>query len=387
MSSSARSLPDWFKQPWFKQPWLIGAAIALIALLTIFTAPQAAHSSGSSFSRAPDGYGAWYAFMQKQGTPIQRWQRPFQDIKLHLQQTQSRTPVTLIQVTPIAGLEGVTQDEENWVRQGNRLVLLGVYAPVTSAPFFSTQSSPSGPVEIATRRRFSLDQANKQNAGDEKVLGDRFGAIAFRKTIGKGEVVYICTRYLAANAYQNALGNYQFLAQIVARGGNQVWIDEYIHGYKEADVITHEDGKSWQSYLIKTPLAAVLVQLLILFIILVWAENQRFGRSLSLSTPKQNNSRAYMQALAEVLQKAKSSEFIVEVVGREEQLHVQKALGLGSVLLDADVLLDAWLRQTGRSATELELVLQPYWQKRRLNDKDLQAWLNHIDRLRQHLPS
>jgi hypothetical protein len=383
MISSVRSLPAWFKQP-----WLIAGTIALVVvLLTILTAPQTSHSNGSSFSRAPDGYGAWYAFMQKQGTPIQRWQRPFEDIKPQLQQSQSRTSITLIQVIPIAGLEGVTQDEETWVRQGNRLVLLGVNAPVTSAPFLSTQSSPFGPVKIATRRRFSPDQANRQNAGDEQVLVDRFGAIAFRQTIGKGEVVYICTPYLAANAYQDAPGNYKFLAQIVTRGGNQVWIDEYIHGYKAADVITHENGKSWLSYLMKTPLAAVLVQLLILFIIWVWAENQRFGRSLPLSIPKQNNSRAYMQALAEVLQKAKSSEFIVDVVGREEQLHVQKALGLGSVLLDADILLDAWVRQTGRSTTELERVFRPYWQKRRLSDKDLKTWLNHINLLRQHLPS
>jgi hypothetical protein len=56
--------------------WLFGAiAIAAVILLTLFAAPANNQlSSGSTYTRAPNGYGAWYAFMEERGTPAKRWQ-------------------------------------------------------------------------------------------------------------------------------------------------------------------------------------------------------------------------------------------------------------------------------------------------------------------------
>jgi hypothetical protein len=55
--------------------WLLGAiAITAIMIVTLLFAPANNKvNSGSTYNnRAPDGYRAWYAFMSKRGTEIQR---------------------------------------------------------------------------------------------------------------------------------------------------------------------------------------------------------------------------------------------------------------------------------------------------------------------------
>ncbi|MDX2212703.1 MAG: DUF4350 domain-containing protein [Oculatellaceae cyanobacterium bins.114] len=369
---------------WLKNRWVILGAIALVALilLTVFAAPNSPQASGSSFSRAPDGYGAWYAYLQQQGVQVERWERPYKELDTELQK-RGLPPgsVTLIQVTTDDVL-APELDVKAWTQQGNRLIILGFREPATPVNFRTVQTSPGGAVKVETRRRRKLEQDEHQQ------LGDSFGAVVWQTTADKGEIILTTTPFLAANAYQDEPGNFKFLADLAtAKGNTTLWIDEYLHGYKEADVIVEEIGQTWGAYLANTSLLPLLFQAIVLLMVLIWAGNQRFGLPLRLTTPTMNNSRAYIEALAEVLQKAESSEFIVDVIGKEEQLRVQKALGLGNTLLDPTSLMDAWTTQTGRPAHELQQALHPYWQKRRLREPDLKIWLSKLQTLRQHLPT
>jgi hypothetical protein len=87
------------------------------------------------------------------------------------------------------------------------------------------------------------------------------------------------------------------------------------------------------------------------------------------------------------LQKANSSEFILDVVGKQEQLQLQKALFLGEEQVDRQALLDAWVLQTGRPVTELEQLLQRQSRKLRMSETDLLSWLGKWEEIRRHLPS
>lgn len=129
------------------------------------------------------------------------------------------------------------------------------------------------------------------------------------------------------------------------------------------------------------------MQGLILLLVAIWAGNRRFGKPLTLSAPVVDNSEAYIQALAGVLQKANSSEFIVEVVGKDEQLQLQKALFLGQEQLDHQSLVKAWVQQTGHPAKELEQLLQMPSQKQRMSETDLLRWLEKWEQIRRHLSS
>ena len=362
--------------------WLGALAIVIMVLLTLVAAPGTgrATNSGSTYSRAPDGYGAWYAFMEKQGTPVKRWQKPFTDlpgVRDRESGVRNKNPLTLLRVKSQNRHVGLDSQAENWVKQGNTLAMLGVEEPVTEAAFITMQESASGRVMIRTARRM-----RELQQGEKQLLGDRFGAVVWQQQLGAGQLIFATTPHLAANAYQNEPGNYKFLAQLVTQTGNAVWVDEYIHGYKDNEVRASEDAENWLAYLAKTPLLPALLQAGILLLVLVFAQNRRMGPPLTVAAPVVENSEEYIQALAGVLQKAETSKFVLDVVGKEEQLQLQKALGLGSVLLDRQTLVTAWAQQTKRPAAELEQVLQMQSKKRRISEKDLLTWLDKWQKIR-----
>ncbi len=151
--------------------WLFGAiAIGALILLTLFAAPANTKlSSGSTYNRAPNGYGAWYAFMEERGTPVQRWQKPFKALATN---KTIKSPITLLRVNSELSRPDLLAEEESWVEQGNTLVILGVRQPVTEAPFSTLHKTEAGSVKINTQRR--------KKSADEKRLSDRFGVIVWQ---------------------------------------------------------------------------------------------------------------------------------------------------------------------------------------------------------------
>ncbi|MBC5797386.1 DUF4350 domain-containing protein [Sphaerospermopsis sp. LEGE 00249] len=355
--------------------WLGAIALAAIILLSITVAPSSKINSGSSYNRAPEGYGAWYAFMQSQGTNIQHWQKPFSDIETET------NPVTLLQVNSTLRNPMFYSQQIEWVKKGNTLVILGVKQPPTAAEFSSNQKSAFGDVKIDTSRRYQKSQSEQEL--EQVLLGDRYGAVVWEEKYGKGKVIFATTPHLAANAYQEE-ANFVYLADLVTKGNQKILIDEYIHGYKDPDIREKEGRGDLLGYLAKTPLFPALVQVVVLLLVLIWSENRRFGKPVTLDTPVIDNSQAYIQALAGVLQKAESSDFVLEMVGKEEQLQLQKVLGLGQILVENEVLLKVWQDQTGKNAAELDAVLKLQVKKHRISEQDLISWLGKWQSLRKN---
>jgi hypothetical protein len=356
-----------------RKKWQLGAiallVLGLLLLFTILTSPQQQRlNDGSTFSRQPSGYGAWYAFMQAQGVKIQRWQKPVEALT-----TNQQTGMTLLQVypQPIANF-ALEPRERAWLALGNKLVVLGVVQPVTEAEFLTTHPSNAGLVKIQSSRRRvpnplmdrvrevipeapSADQP--QDQPQDQILGDRYGSIIWQETIDRGQLIFATTPHLAANAYQKAPGNFKLLAQLVDPT-HQIYVDEYLHGYRDQEEIAKSGVRDWISYLGQTPVFVVCLQVGLIFLVFLVAYNQRFGRVIPLTTPKVNNSQAYMQAIAAVLEKADCADFLVETIGKAEQIKLQKSLGLGSNLVAPDLLLEVWTERTGRSKSDLAKLLQ-----------------------------
>ncbi|PMB46304.1 hypothetical protein CEN40_10505 [Fischerella thermalis CCMEE 5205] len=361
-------------KPSNRQIWLGAIAIAVLILLTIIAAPSNSKiNSGSTYGLAPDGYGAWYAFMQDRGITIQRWQKPFDELK------KEKRPVTLLQIYSQLNHPVLLSQEREWVEAGNTLVVLGVRQQVTAANFSTMQNSPFGDVKIETRRRLTSISESDQ----EKIsLGDRFGAVVWEERRGKGKIIFSTTPYLAANAYQDYPSNFQYLASLVNQKNNLLFVDEYIHGYKDPEVRKSEGKGDLFGYLAKTPLLPAFIQVCILLFVLIWAQNRRFGKPVALETPELDNSEAYIQALAGVLHKAQSTDFLVEMIGKQEQLQLQKNLGLGSEILDRQTLVNTWQQQIGTATAELDAVLQQS-QKLRMSERELISWLGKWQTLRR----
>jgi hypothetical protein len=355
--------------------WLGAIALAAIILLSTFVAPSSKNNSGSTYNRAPDGYGAWYAFMQAQGTNIQRWQKPFSAI------TTETKPVTLLQVNSDLQTPRLYAEEIEWIQKGNTLVILGVKKPTTQAEFSTNQKSAFGDVKIDTTRRNEKSPATKNNS-EQVMLGDRFGAVVWEENHGKGKAIFSTTPYLAANAYQGE-ANFIYLADLVNKNKQKILVDEYIHGYKDIDERKKAGEDNLWNYLAKTPWLLVLIQLSILLLVLIWSENRRFGKPVNLVTPVIDNSQAYIQALAGILQKAQSSDFVLEMIGKEEQQQLQQALGLGKIPIENEDLIKVWQEKTGNNPTELDTVLKIQMKKHRISERELLSWLSKWQNIRK----
>jgi len=377
-----------------RQTAILAIALGVIILLTVLTAPIGSEQqSASTYSRAPDGYGAWYAYMQEKGNPVKRWQQPadalFQPDSEAANDSPNgkivalpKTPITLLRIDKDIELSAAS---EAWVKQGNVLVLVGAIADafVTQAPFTSDVASPSGIVRIATSRRY------RQSSKSAPLLQDSFGTVVRQKTLGKGRLISVITTYLAANAYQEFRANYELLAKLVTEPGYPIWVDEYLHGYKDSSTDAKDGTASEEnllSYLSKTPLSLLAVQAIAFLLLLIWGQNHRLGLPEQVEVPTVDNSEAYIQALAGVLHKAGGSEFVLETLGKAEQLNIQKALGLGTSPLPIDDLIAAWSQQTGQPADPLQTLLRTAARHRRVSEAELSQWLETMHTVRSQLP-
>lgn len=369
-------------------------AIALIGLFIVLLAPTNNRvQSGSTWGYGPDGYAAWYAYMVEQGAAIQRWQRPVSALLDQVDNAAADMPATLLQVRP----RPVTPDTlffsepslRDWVQAGHHLIVLGQAEPATAAPFTTQLAATVGPVTIQTRRRRelpttpgSLPQAQAAQTDNAQtiapLLSDDYGAVVWRQTAQPDHLVIATTRFLAANAYLDAAGNFAFLADLVRTAEGDIWVDEYLHGYRDEAIVIDEVAGSWLGYLAQTPLLLGGIQAGIVLVIALVAHNRRPGMKKTVQAPRMDEGAAYLQALSGVLHKANSQDFLVETLTRAEQKALQRALGLGDGPVSLDALKTAWHRVTGRSGDQLAVL-----QVAPRGNAALQTWLEKLQLLTQ----
>ncbi len=334
-------------------------------------------SDRSTYGHSPGGYGAWYAWMKAEGVPVHRWLLPVDQAWQKL----ADQPIAFLRILnePIPDyLYLHDPDLVQWVEKGNILVLLGVQAPVADVPFDSRLSSPEGLVKIDTRRRETeVGQSNR-------LLQDDQGAVVWEYFMGnsRGRVVLSSTPYLGANAYQSSPGNFSFLRSLVGGGKVPVWIDEYSHGYRTGSVprATLANSRDWLSYLAQTPLVLLAGQGLLVGGLAVLALNHRLGQPRPLPKKLRENGVAYIQALAEVLRQSESDDFVVDLIGKAERQRLQQHLGLGSQPLETEVVVQAWVDQTGQPPGPLRSVLTSVPKHR--SRQELLAWLKNWQRFK-----
>lgn len=352
-------------------------ALALLFGLVLLLAPATGQRiSGSTYNRAPEGYLGWYRYMADQGTPLQRWQRPISE----LLEPSSPEPQTLLRIYPGIADTYLSGNEDwlaAWLEAGNTYIALGINTAITEAPFTTRQESPAGTVLVKTRRRRGM-VSNR----DRALLGDEYGAIVWQQSDDSAGTFYAAnTPHLAANAYLNEPGNYAFLADLVTRAGGTLWVDEYLHGFKDADVVVEEVASSWGEYLAETPIKVAAIQLLVVLGLLLLSQNRRLGNLVAVKPPQVDNSQAFIEALAAVLHKAESTSFLVDMITKAERSHLQRSLGLHASSIQDAALRDAWSQQTGQSGEALTPLLQP--PEAKSTDQTLKTWLEKLKRLRQ----
>ncbi|MEM9162187.1 MAG: DUF4350 domain-containing protein [Cyanobacteria bacterium P01_F01_bin.4] len=379
--------------------WIGLIVVALLGLLSVLLAPNSRLVNGSTFNRAPNGYLGWYREMVERGIPLERWQRPYSDLPhgdrvkpaeqigdqpTGEQATGVAPPQTLIQVRPrLVDPSWIWSETwvKDWLSDGNRLIVLGVNRAVTAAPFSTQQASPQGSVAVQTRRRQIFLEKNFS-----EILGDHAGAVVWQESRDEGTITFATTPYLAANAYQAETGNYEFLAALVTETEGPIWIDEYLHGYRESEDIVEEVAKDWFTYLTRTPILVAVLQITVLMGVLILAQNQRLGTRSIVRARQVDNSQTYIQALAGVLHKAGGYRFVADMIAKEERLHLQKKLGFGEgTLVDEASLGQAWVQRTRSAVSDLKPLLKPPRFSTAEKDSSLTDWLAQLQQIRRRL--
>jgi hypothetical protein len=382
-----------------KQYWQLGLlAIAAIVLVTVISAMGGdSRLAGSSYNNAPNGYSHWYQMMIDRGVKIKRWQKSFPKLT---QMPEYDRAITLLQIQPqLAELE-ITNQQQEWVSKGNSLVILGVNAPARETTFQTDLASDQGKIRIETMRRFGTNiNGDKllKDADRSIILADRSGSVVTQFRLGEGNIIIATTPHLAANAYQDFQSNNNLLMELVSKDNRQVLVDEYIHGYidrKLIDPATGEvkaddetsDNSDTLGYLAATPLIVVFVNLLLGILVLAWQQNRRFGKVVIPKMSEVDNGEAYIQALGGVLRQANSSEFVIQNIGKAEQLSWQQKLGLGKArLVEPQILITAWENQIKLPTDDLRFVLQLTSAAQRVNSAELILWLTKIREIDRQL--
>ncbi len=376
--------------------WVV-AGLLVLSIVLITAAPQS-FPGGSTYGKASGDYSQWYTFMKQQGHPIQRWQKPYGQLR-----TLKELGQTFIQIADIETRSGSVESQASpslqppeildWVERGNTLIQLSWTGSVTGAPFQSDLRSDQGPVRIETSRRYKIGSTRSEAEISE--LKDRFGSVIWSHAYGKGRIVSSTYPWIAANVYKQQNGNFRALETLVARQDGTIWVDEWLHGHRdiapESKSVSRDEQSPW-AYLSRQPIAVVAGQGLVLLLLLFWGKNQRFGAMTRLTAPPRNSSEQYIQALADTLDANGHTEYVLAMLGQSFRQRLQSQLGMGGIGRGDTDLADGaiaqqWASATGRPSQVLLELLEQTHREKRLSERALLTWVKNSEAVLRELPS
>jgi outer membrane receptor protein involved in Fe transport len=239
--------------------------------------------------------------------------------------------------------------------------------------------TPKGAVRIETTRRY------ESRNFDEVLLRDAFGGVIGLETVQKGEVIKIAYPWLGAGNYANRGANFQALADLATQRKGTIWVDEWIHGYRDkqpTSVLAEDKTQDLWDYFAQRPIAVMAGQGVLLLLLLFWGQNQRFGALLRIAPPSRNSNEQYIQALADTLNTHGHTEYVLTLLGQSLRDRLKSRLSLVGADLAGDgdgAIAAEWATVTGRPASELLELLEQSSAQKRLRDSELLAWVQQAD--------
>jgi hypothetical protein len=370
VSSSQPSSRRFPKVPFWG--WVLLASLCLILIVTAVAPPS--YPKGSSYDNALGGYAQWYRFMEAQHHPVKRWRRAYSQL--------AGTGQTLIQAADVEGSQSPelgAPEILDWVKNGNTLIELSWAGGVTGAPFLSDLPTPQGAVRIETTRRYGRSDF------DEVLLKDAFGGVIGLEPVQKGEVIKIAYPWMGAGNYADRGANFQVLADLATQRRGTIWVDEWIHGYRDLQptpVLAEGETQDLWDYFAQRPIAVMAGQGVLLLLLLLWGQNQRFGAQIRIAPPPRNSSEQYIQALADTLNTHGHTEYVLALLGQSLRDRLKSRLSLVGADLAGDgdgAIAAQWATVTGRPASELLELLEQSSVQKRLRDSELLTWVQQAD--------
>lgn len=283
-----------------RRGWVLALLIGLIAVLGLLAAaidprrPQdEPFSNRSIFNARPSGYKAWHLAAEKSGLSVTPWRKPFSEL------SDLPQPATMVIIEPYTvSDQRITFSPENvgallhWVGQGNTLIVIDDFRRIGTALIPDALDLPKPRPAQGNQKHYRLTLSETAAAAglDYRVsrpvltesdkrffipheLRDRIRPLwvdvnhrpaAVEVDYRQGQVILATTADLASNRELHAaVDNYQLFTNLVSREHHPVFINEAVHGYGElTDIFAY--------YRERTPLDAVVLQLLFAFAFMIW---------------------------------------------------------------------------------------------------------------------
>lgn len=296
----------------------------------------------------PSGYAAWHSVATNSNIDLKLWKGSFRSLN------NFKDPkATMVMVSPefATGTKLIFTPSDidnllNWVRAGHTLVYVDDFSRRSSKNFLSRLSLKLQPLseekedekdkeimddpdlpgyldkyylneqkllyskekqifdvsdtDIANFNAETISSTSKVRLKDkyiDSIVEDENGLILGKRRYGKGKIYILTLPDMVDNSYlyENE-DNYQFFTNLILAEGDNIYINEYVHGFMNKD--------NAMSYYNNTLLNPIFNQILLFMIILIWSVSRRFGKVRPVHDPERTTNIEYVEAMGNLYAKA-----------------------------------------------------------------------------------
>lgn len=330
-------------------------------------------TEATTYSAAPEGCKAFYLLLRQMNLPVERLKEPLSRLK-------GRDGVLIVvQPRRVAYSSREISKLKDWVRQGNRLLVIDGAAPSNTVllpqrrsesqrgrrsllgitagfplqdiglkfktaerygrsaisletlpkSFSSNESwSPPRVIEVARRSRW-----NPVHSDWESIASDGSGPAVVERKLGSGRILAVCDGTFAGNQVLSRADNVTFLLAFLLADGppERILFDEYHHGY--------EAVTGFRGYVSGTVFPWILLQAAVGFVLLSYSRRASYaGRMKSTEESTGRSSLEYVQSLADIFASCSAYAAAMEAVVRRRLHRIPGARALGPDSIDRELI-------------------------------------------------
>ncbi|HJY31111.1 MAG TPA: DUF4350 domain-containing protein [Pyrinomonadaceae bacterium] len=136
-------------------------------------------------------------------------------------------------------------------------------------------------------------------------IGNREGALLVDYTYGAGRIVVLADPYIVSNSGIRLNDNLQLAINTLSAGGGLIAFDEYHQGKGISQ-------NPWAGYFAGTPVLAIVAQIGLVILLIVWTNARRFGRPLPLPQTDRRSSLEFVASMAELQERSRAFDLAIE---------------------------------------------------------------------------
>lgn len=313
-----------------REAWILGVLLLLFVAATAYYAQRGfeeeRESQPTTYSAGPNGLGALHRLVSREGFKAERFERPLTEL-------DDRTGLLVI-AEPVQRELGMEETKAlwRWVERGGALLVIvaaGIFGedneelPSGKVTYTRTEANPTDVSPRDSDSPYLRDvgrirvegglRLRPKNAANQRALiEDSNGACAVAWKRGAGHVILATNELCADNRRLDSADNailFVNVAEAHARGsGRAVLFDEYHQGFG-AEVA---ERSLWD--MLGTPVRSAAWYALVVFLILVYNANRRFGTAKQLLIPSYRPATEYIASMGSLYRRAGAADIAIEAL-------------------------------------------------------------------------